>query len=135
MYNSYGFEPAKNTYKPDIKEDKEVKTRSAVNIGTVSMMMVFIGLCLVVLSALCLASARGDYALSVKMANHNNEYYEAYNILVDMASEASAGAQIETAVNDYQQLKATVGKDNRLEDIRVENIDLWESDLSLPVMQ
>lgn len=47
------------------------------NIGSVSLLMIFIILCLVVFSTLSLSGAVSDYQYSQKIARHNAEYYQA----------------------------------------------------------
>lgn len=47
------------------------------NIGSVSLLMIFIILCLVVFSSLSLSGAVSDHQYSQKIAQHNAEYYQA----------------------------------------------------------
>lgn len=47
------------------------------NIGSVSLLMIFIVLCMVTLSALSLSSAAADQNSALRLAAHNREYYEA----------------------------------------------------------
>ena len=56
-----------------------MKRRSypVTNIGSVSLLMIFIVLCLVAFSALSLSGAVTDRQYSKKIARHNTEYYEA----------------------------------------------------------
>ena len=56
-----------------------MKRRSypVTNIGSVSLLMIFIVLCLVAFSALSLSGAVSDRQYSQKIARHNTEYYEA----------------------------------------------------------
>ena len=55
------------------------KTYPVANIGSVSLPMVFIILCLVTFATLSLSSAAGDYKYSKDTARHNTEYYSACN--------------------------------------------------------
>ena len=55
------------------------KTYPVANIGSVSLLMVFIILCLVTFATLSLSSAAGDYKYSKDTAGHNTEYYNACN--------------------------------------------------------
>ena len=55
------------------------KSFPVTNIGSVSLMMIFIVLCLVTFATLSLSSATGDYHFSQKIATHNTLYYEACN--------------------------------------------------------
>ena len=47
------------------------------NIGSVSLLMIFIVLCMVTLSALSLSSAAADQNSAKRLAAHNTAYYEA----------------------------------------------------------
>ena len=49
------------------------------NIGSVSLLMTFIVLCLVTFSTLSLSSSVSEYHYSQKLAKHNQDYYEASN--------------------------------------------------------
>lgn len=49
------------------------------NIGSVSLLMVFIVLCLVTFATLSLSSAASDYRFSQNIAEHNSCYYDASN--------------------------------------------------------
>lgn len=53
------------------------KNFSITNIGTVSLLMIFIILCMVTFAALSLSSAAADHRFSQKMADHSREYYDA----------------------------------------------------------
>lgn len=58
-----------------MKKDKEQS--SFVNIGSSSLLIVFLILCLATFAILSLSSAKSDYSLSEKLAAHNRQYYEA----------------------------------------------------------
>ena len=49
------------------------------NIGSVSLLMIFIVLCMIIIAALSLTDAARDYNFSARMAEHNKEYYTASN--------------------------------------------------------
>lgn len=55
----------------------EKKKYPAVNIGSASMLVVFIILCLVTFSVLSVASANRDYTYSKKIADRTTSYYKA----------------------------------------------------------
>lgn len=55
----------------------EKKKYPAVNIGSASMLVVFIILCLVTFSVLSVASANRDYTYSQKIADRTTSYYKA----------------------------------------------------------
>lgn len=48
-----------------------------VNIGSSSLLVIFLILCLVTFAILSLSSARSDYTFSERMAEHKQAYYEA----------------------------------------------------------
>ena len=53
------------------------KRSPMTNIGSVSLLMIFIVLCMVTLSALSLSSAAADQNSAKRLAAHNTAYYEA----------------------------------------------------------
>ena len=55
------------------------KSLPVTNIGTISLMMIFIVLCMVTFAALSLSSAAGDARAGQKMQTHLEEYYNASN--------------------------------------------------------
>ncbi|MCR5421820.1 MAG: hypothetical protein K6E98_12545 [Lachnospiraceae bacterium] len=55
----------------------KTKLQSAVNVGTTSVLITFMLLCMVCFAALTYISARSDYALSEQIAQRTTEYYEA----------------------------------------------------------
>ena len=56
---------------------KEKTSGSFTNIGLSSLMVVFLVLCLTTFALLTLSTARSDYSLSEKMADHRTDYYAA----------------------------------------------------------
>lgn len=58
-----------------MKKDKEQS--SFVNIGSSSLLIVFLVLCLATFAILSLSSAKSDYTLSERLAAHKSQYYEA----------------------------------------------------------
>lgn len=50
-----------------------------VNVGTSSLLLIFIILCLVAFATLSIVSANADYKLSKKVADRTSAYYEAAN--------------------------------------------------------
>lgn len=77
------------------------------NIGTVSLLMIFIVLCMVTFSALSLSSAAGDARSGQKIAEHSLEYYAASNEAEEVLSSlddifAEAYAQADTTEEYYQ---------------------------------
>lgn len=58
-----------------MKKNKEQS--SFVNIGSSSLLIVFVILCLATFAILSLSSAKSDYSLSERLAEHKSRYYEA----------------------------------------------------------
>lgn len=56
---------------------KNKSTSSFINIGSSSLLIIFLILSLVTFAILSLSSARSDYNFSKKLAAHKSEYYEA----------------------------------------------------------
>ena len=54
---------------------KERKKFGFVNIGTASLLVVFLTLCLVAFAMLSLSSAKNDYEFSRKLADRTTAYY------------------------------------------------------------
>lgn len=54
---------------------KENTSSSFTNIGLSSLMVVFLVLCLTTFALLTLSTAKSDYSLSEKMADHRTDYY------------------------------------------------------------
>lgn len=55
------------------------KREFRVNVGTSSILLIFIILCLVAFATLSIVSANADYKLSRKVADRTSAYYEAAN--------------------------------------------------------
>lgn len=60
------------------------------NIGTASLLMIFIVLCMVIFALLSLTEANRDYKYSEAMAKHNTQYYEACNIAYEQIAAIDA---------------------------------------------
>ena len=60
------------------------------NIGSVSLLMTFIVLCLVTFSTLSLSGSVSEYHYSQKLAQHNLDYYEASNTATRILKEVDA---------------------------------------------
>lgn len=67
------------------------------NIGSVTLMMIFIVLCMVSFAALSLSTAASDYRAAEKSAKHVKEYYEASN-----AAEETLASIADTLETAYQ---------------------------------
>lgn len=55
------------------------KREFRVNVGTSSILLIFVTLCLVAFATLSIVSANADYRLSRKVADRTTAYYEAAN--------------------------------------------------------
>ena len=66
------------------------KSFPVTNIGTISLMMIFIVLCMVTFAALSLSSAAGDARLGQRMSEHMQEYYAASNQAEEVLSAVDA---------------------------------------------
>lgn len=78
------------------------------NIGSVSLLMVFFVLCLVVFSALSLSGALSEYQYSQKIAQHHADYYKASGSasrILKQIDQALEAAYAEPS-GDYYQLAA-----------------------------
>lgn len=60
-------------------EQKEKSYFPITNIGSVTLMMIFIVVCMVSFAALSLSTAASDYRAAKKSATHVTDYYEASN--------------------------------------------------------
>ena len=87
---------------------------SFVNIGSASLLVVFLVLCFLSFASLSLSSAMNDYSFALRMAGKISEYYEASNQAEDIA--ASIDEMLKTAYADanaqddayYRALKANI---------------------------
>ena len=68
-----------------MKKDKEQS--SFVNIGSSSLLIVFVVLCLATFAILSLSSAKSDYSLSKRLAEHKSSYYEASSTAESILNE------------------------------------------------
>lgn len=60
-----------------MRKDKEKEQSSFVTIGSSSLLIIFLVLCLATFAILSLSSAKSDYSLSERLAEHKSSYYEA----------------------------------------------------------
>lgn len=56
--------------------NKEKRKFGFVNMGTASLLVVFLTLCLVAFAMLSLSTAKNDYEFSKKLAERSTAYYE-----------------------------------------------------------
>ena len=55
------------------------KMKYSMPVGTSSILLIFMTLCLICFATLSLANANADYRLSKKLADHTSAYYQAAN--------------------------------------------------------
>lgn len=59
--------------------NKEKRKFGFINMGTASLLVVFLTLCLVTFAMLTLSTAKSDYEFSKKLAERTTAYYEELN--------------------------------------------------------
>ena len=90
-----------------MKKDKQQS--SFVNIGSSSLLIVFLLLCLETFSILSLTSAKSDYTLSERLAEHKNQYYEASSKAESVLDKVDATLE-ETAVQKKEEYIKAITK-------------------------
>lgn len=112
--------------------------KSKVNIGSSSLILIFIILSLSVFGLLSLTSARSDLALAQKNAQAVQGYYEAdmmgeqFVQMVDQALQASENAeQLKAALGSYYQKNTETGADLSVTDITMERGQILHIELAL----
>lgn len=100
----------------------EKRQEPFVNIGSSSLLVVFLTLCLVTFAVLSLSSARSDYTFSEKLSQRRTAYYEASNRAEDILDAVDAA------------LSSSEGREAKLEAVRAlsseEYPELSEASLS-----
>lgn len=87
------------------------KQEFKLNIGTASLLLVFIVLCLVTFATLSIVSSNADYKLSKKVAERTTAYYEACNKAQDsIAALDNTLRKMYTSSADETSYFQTVGK-------------------------
>ena len=79
-------------------KDKEKQSSYFANIGSSSLLVIFLILCLVTFAVLSLSSAKSDYTFSQRLAQHKQTYYEASSNAEDMVDKID-DILFETAAN------------------------------------
>lgn len=122
------------------------KNTPVINIGSASMLVIFIVLCLVTFATLSLASASSDYNFSKKISSRTTDYYEASNqaseilqqidnILSDAytnsrgsyftsASNTLASLSINGITTDFTLSKPTIAYSVKINDSQALNVTL-----------
>lgn len=75
--NYYGSNPGMEEEEKTIKHRMSKRRSFGVNVGSSSILLIFVVLCLVAFAVLSVVSAQVDYNLSQKLAARNVKYYEA----------------------------------------------------------
>lgn len=83
-----------------------------VNIGSSSLLVIFLILCLVTFAILSLSSARSDYSFSERLAEHKEEYYEASERAEMIVAEIDAVLAGNAADIDSSGLAGSVGEES-----------------------
>ena len=100
------------------------KSFPITNIGSVSLLMIFIVLCMVTFAVLSLSETISDKKFSVKMAKHTTQYYEASNLAEAKLSE------IDQILSDsHKEAKDSAGYDKLVRE-RLKNISDIDTDAS-----
>ena len=87
------------------------KQEFKLNIGTASLLLVFIVLCLVTFATLSIVSSNADYKLSKKVAERTTAYYEACNTAQDnLAALDTTLRKMYADCTDEATYYQTVGK-------------------------
>lgn len=105
------------------------KNFPVTNIGTISLMMIFIVLCMVTFAALSLSSAAGDARFGQKMSEHMTDYYTASNQAEELLAQADAvfaeAYQTAADADDYYERVSQTLSDTM--DIQLEEASLYAS--------
>ena len=80
------------------KRNRHKKNEYGVNVGSSSLLMIFVVLCLISFAALSIVSANADKKLSEKMLTRTTAYYEACN-----SAEDSLAAIDQVLLEQYRQ--------------------------------
>ena len=114
------------------------KNGTGLNMGSSSILVIFMVLCLVTLASLSMISAVSDHKLSVKVADRTTAYYTAVNkaeeklAATDFASAGGTVINFDVPIDDTQQLSvsAEVNDDATytIKEWKVVNIGEWKAD-------
>lgn len=75
-------------------------SRSAISVGTTTLVLIFVLLCLLTFSVLSLVSARANMRLSQKSADRTTAYYEAENTSSDILIQVTEAVQKYLNISD-----------------------------------
>lgn len=88
-----------------MKKDKEQS--SFVNIGSSSLLIVFVILCLATFAILSLSSAKSDFSLSKRLAEHKSSYYKASSNAEAILDEIDTRLAAEAAASPTDRLSGS----------------------------
>lgn len=100
--------------------NKARKQLPFLNIGTSSLLVVFLVLCLVIFAVLTLASAQNDYRFAKRLATRRTAYYQACNLAEEKIAALDADGTLkglsedyhfEVSISDQQVLSVTLQPD------------------------
>lgn len=88
-----------------MKKDRE--QTSFANIGSSSLLIIFLILCLTTFAILSLSSAKSDYSLSERLAEHKSQYYKASSKAEDILEEIDKTLEKLAGENDKAGLSGS----------------------------
>lgn len=77
--NSTDNQPHSFGYHPEVVERKRQKPRFGINVGSASILLIFVILCLVSFAVLSIVSSNADNKLTEKVLSRTTAYYDACN--------------------------------------------------------
>lgn len=101
--------------------NKEKKSVPFLNIGSSSLLVVFLVLCLVIFAVLTLTSAQSDYRFSERLAERRTAYYAACNQAEEQIAALDAAGKLQNMtesrsfqvqISDRQALFVELSPDN-----------------------
>jgi cell division protein FtsL len=87
---------------------KHKKRVPVTQIGTVSLLMIFIVLCMVIFAVLALSETARDYAFSQKLAEHTTQYYEASGQAEQLLAQIDTRLKNDGILADFSDLTITM---------------------------
>lgn len=114
------------------------------NIGTVTLLMIFIVICMVVFTVLTLSKSAADYNFTKKLATQTTAYYDACSQAEELRAKADAGANkkpevsYSVPINDRLELAVTLrlaGDHYEIVKWKEQQAGEWQGDNSINLMQ
>ena len=114
------------------------------NIGTVTLLMIFIVICMVVFTVLTLSKSAADYNFTKKLATQTTAYYDACSQAEELRAKADAGANkkpevsYSVPINDRLELAVTLrlaGGHYEIVKWKEQQAGEWQGDNSINLMQ